>query len=59
MKDTEKIVNGYVIGKFNNGGYSVYNNEGHFEEDKNNGYETEEQAIARAKSLPKGIAISS
>ncbi len=53
----ELIVNGYVIGKFADGGYSVYNNEGHFEEDKNNGYDTVEKAIKRAKSLPKGIAI--
>lgn len=53
----EKVVNGYVIGKFANGGYSVYNNQGHFEEDKNNGYKTEAEAIKRAKSLPKGIAI--
>lgn len=53
----EKIVNGYVIGKDAYGHYTVYNNEGHFEVDKNNCYETEEEAIERAKSLKKGIAI--
>lgn len=53
----EKVVNGYVIGKNYYGRYTVYNNKGHFEEDKNNCYKTEEEAIRRAKSLPKGIAI--
>lgn len=53
----EKIVNGYVIGRDAYGHYTVYNNEGHFEVDKNNCYDTEEEAIERAKSLKKGIAI--
>lgn len=53
----EKIINGYVIGKNAYGRYTVYNNKGHFEEDKNECYKTEEEAIKRANSLPKGIAI--
>lgn len=53
----EKIVNGYVIGKGADGQYTVYNNAGHFEEDKNKGYKTEAEAIKRANSLKKGIAV--
>lgn len=53
----EKVVNGYVIGKSSDNKFTVYNNEGHFEEDKNNFYDTEEEAIKRANSLKKGIAV--
>ena len=53
----EKVVNGYVIGKGAGGQYTVYNNAGHFEEDKNRGYKTEAEAIKRANSLKKGIAV--
>ena len=43
----EKVVNGYVIGRGADGQYTVYNNAGHFEEDKNKGYKTEAEAIKR------------
>lgn len=60
-KDSEEefIINGYRISKhYLTGRFFIYDGRGHWEDEshKGQGYKTKEEAITRAKSLPKGQA---
>lgn len=60
-KDSEEefIINGYRISKhYLTGRFFIYDGRGHWEDEshKGQGYKTKEEAISRAKSLPKGQA---
>ena len=56
---TDEVYNGYVVKKSGTSdNYFVYDNRGHVEDEahKGQGYETKEEAIARANELEPGIA---